>query len=116
MKKIWHIDINGVKEGPYSIGQLRNDKRITPDTLVWKKGFPDWVPIRNVRELDEVFKDEKEKPDDESNDSKKSEVVSASGTDLMTLALRQDPPYFYLWVFIAVMMICYLFYQLSWFR
>lgn len=57
MDKIWYIKIHGSREGPYSIMDLRRDKRITPDTLVWRQGFDRWQKIRYVPELKAVFED-----------------------------------------------------------
>lgn len=77
MEKIWYIKIYGKREGPYSIIDLKRDRRITPDTLVWRKGFDCWQPIRYVPELQIIFEEdeaqiekefetsEKEYPDDE---------------------------------------------------
>lgn len=40
--------------GPFTIDQLV-DKNITENTLVWKEGLPDWVPARNLSELQPLF-------------------------------------------------------------
>ena len=117
MEKIWHIDIEGNREGPYSIEDLRRDVRITPDTLVWKKGFSLWVPIRNVPELKEVFADEVEHKDSEEPDETKGGgIASTEVSDQLTIAIREDPPYFFLWILMAAILVSYLFYQLYWFR
>jgi Interferon-induced transmembrane protein/GYF domain 2 len=40
--------------GPFSLEQLR-EKNITGETLVWKEGLPDWVPARNLSDLETLF-------------------------------------------------------------
>ncbi len=94
MKKIWYLDIRDHLEGPYSIKDLRRDKRVTPDSLVWKEGFAHSVPIRNVPELKAVFSDEvKPKDKEDSKGSLKGKLQN----DTMILEMSQEPP-FLLWV------------------
>ncbi len=64
MEKIWYILLSGKQEGPYSLMELRSNAKITPDTLVWKEGFAEWIPMRNVPELAQVFQDETKTPDE----------------------------------------------------
>ncbi len=40
--------------GPFSMEELK-DKNITESTFVWKEGLPDWVPARNLRDLESLF-------------------------------------------------------------
>jgi Interferon-induced transmembrane protein/GYF domain 2 len=40
--------------GPFTLEQLR-EKNITAGTLVWKEGLPDWVPARNLSDLESLF-------------------------------------------------------------
>lgn len=40
--------------GPLSTEELKA-KNITPQTLVWKEGFADWMPAGNVDELTSLF-------------------------------------------------------------
>lgn len=47
--------------GPFTIDQL-SDKNITESTLVWKEGLPDWVPARNLSELQSLFPQESSFP------------------------------------------------------
>ncbi len=110
MKDSWFVLIEGKKDGPFSIKELKKDKRITPDTLVWKEGFKEWVAIRFVSELKDLFRDENVvKKDDESN-----EPVS---TDLMqeqaALTLRQDPSQWILLVLVLILLLVYVLYQVK---
>jgi hypothetical protein len=40
--------------GPFTLDQLR-DRGITPETLIWKEGMPDWVAAKNISDLDVLF-------------------------------------------------------------
>jgi hypothetical protein len=40
--------------GPFSVEELK-DKNLTPETLVWKEGLVDWVPARNLQDLQSLF-------------------------------------------------------------
>lgn len=110
MQKEWYILIEGQKEGPFSLPELKQDPRLTPDTLVWRKGFKDWVAIRFVPELKAVFEDEPEsKPLHE-------EAEPPTPTNLPTeetLAIRQDPPQLFLWIIVLILLILYLFYLVN---
>ena len=110
MLKEWYIWINGVQEGPYNIQDLKNHLEITPDTLVWKKGFENWISIRKVAELKEVFKD---KPESQPLHQKSPAEVSAELLQKQaTLTLLQpDPSYWLLWLLLALVLFLYAGYQ-----
>lgn len=55
--KQWYILWEEKAEGPFSCAELKSDPRVTPDTLVWRKGFVHWTPIRAVKELEGLFQD-----------------------------------------------------------
>lgn len=41
--------IEGEQKGPYTIAELKalaSQGTITPDTLIWKSGMPDWIAIK----------------------------------------------------------------------
>ena len=40
--------------GPFSIEELK-DKELTPQTLVWKEGLPDWVSANTLSDLNVLF-------------------------------------------------------------
>jgi len=48
------IDRNGQQAGPFSFDQLVQ-KGISPETLVWKQGMPDWTPAWKVEDLRAVL-------------------------------------------------------------
>jgi hypothetical protein len=100
MQKIWFIQINGKKEGPYRALDLKRDPRITPDTLVWKQGWTDWKPLRDIPELQEIFEDEET---DEEAKPKKIKDPLVSENDVLTL--KYDPPNLYLWLLLVFIVI-----------
>lgn len=40
--------------GPFTIEQLQ-ERNITPETLVWKEGMADWLPARQIDELQSLL-------------------------------------------------------------
>lgn len=40
--------------GPFTLDQLK-EQNISESTLVWKDGLPDWVPARNLSDLESLF-------------------------------------------------------------
>ncbi len=115
MIKEWYIEIDGVKEGPYTLNDLKTHPKLTPDSLVWKMGFIVWTPARNVPELKKIFEDDI--PLQREEDLEEDTLISAkkkalSGNDEMTMALRFDPPSFYFLIFIVIIVILYTFYQI----
>lgn len=102
MNKEWFILIDNVKEGPYSTEDLRADRRLTPDTLVWKQGFETWVPVRSVPELKSLFEERKSEPEEEE-----PAIPSLPKND--TLAISMEPPYF--WILIALIVVAYVLYE-----
>jgi hypothetical protein len=111
MDEKWFVLINGTREGPYSLKELKSDPRITPDTLIWMEGFKDWIAIRYVPELKDLFKDEPEsKPlHEQSSQPIPSDLIS----EQEALTLQNDPSQFYLWVLVIILTILYVFYQLN---
>ncbi len=107
--KEWFIIVEHQQEGPYSLQDLKRDRRFTPDTLVWKKGFQEWIPARFIPEMKLIFKDEpkvKALHESEKGNALESDLGQA------TLAMQQDPYQFWLWLLVFLLVILYTFYQL----
>ena len=54
----WFYTIDGEKKGPIKTSELVRlaaSGILKPDDLVWKEGFPEWVPARQIKGLNEVF-------------------------------------------------------------
>ena len=100
MDKVWFIEINGNKEGPYSYSDLKNDPRLTPDTLIWKKGYSRWVPIRYVSELKKLFEDDSSEiaPTEEKN---RSSPYDYQEGEAITLDSPKLPPFLF-YVILAI--------------
>lgn len=115
MDKIWYLYIDGKKEGPYDILDLKRHPKVTPDTLAWKPGFSQWVPMRSIFELMEVFKDEEVNGEEteEGSDKLIKKLEPKTGIEDDAVVLRYEPPYSYFWIVVAVLIILYTFYLLS---
>lgn len=51
---VWHIVVEGDQQGPYTatqLGEYISAGSLDWETFVWKEGFGDWLPIRDVEEL-----------------------------------------------------------------
>lgn len=101
LEKVWFIDIAGKKEGPFSVLDLRRDERITPDTLVWKQGFPAWLPIRDVPELNSIFEDSEEFI------PLIQEPLKQKADDEIALDWRDNNPQYIFWLLLALLIIIY---------
>ena len=104
-KREWLIQVEDRTEGPYSIDELRRHPRFTPDTLVWKKGFKNWVPAKKVSELNKVFKDLGPKTDDEEQEKRMRGVQ-----EVLTATI--NPSYFLWWLIIILVILGYSIYRL----
>ncbi|MDE6811039.1 MAG: GYF domain-containing protein [Muribaculaceae bacterium] len=51
---MWYIIFNGQQVGPLDRHQLLN-YNLTPASMVWKEGMPDWQPAGNVAELQDLL-------------------------------------------------------------
>lgn len=112
LEKEWFIFIENQPEGPYNLIDLKQDHRFTPDTLVWKKGFAEWIPARFIAELQDVFKDESTHEAANEPDKNNDRINSDLGQqDQLTLILHEDPHQFFLWVLILLIMVFYTLYQ-----
>jgi len=50
----WHVAVDGQPQGPISTKEIQNglsSGQYNPDTMVWRSGLADWLPIRQVPEL-----------------------------------------------------------------
>jgi hypothetical protein len=113
MIKQWYLIIDQKQEGPFSLIEMKRDWRITPDTLVWKEGFKKWIPARQVKELEELFKDE---PESQPLSQKPQLHPKKEGLDQgpeRTLAFQQDPYQLFFWLIILLFLFCYAYYKSS---
>jgi predicted Zn finger-like uncharacterized protein len=56
----WYVGINGVPVGPVRLSDLRrkaSNGLITEESLVWREGFEEWVPLRTFPELAAMLKE-----------------------------------------------------------
>ncbi len=86
----WFIQLDGHSEGPFSIEDLKKEYRITPDTLAWREGQGEWLPMRSIPELKEVFADDNQAPASENEQEFKPQKLL--GEDEV-LTVNFPPPY-----------------------
>ncbi len=102
MEKVWYIKIEEEPEGPYSFEELQWDSRITLDTLAWREGMPQWLPIREITELAFLFV----KPDQDQ------EEESEPQGDGRVLTLSHEPQFqYFLIVALVIIVLIFLYFQ-----
>lgn len=115
MKKIWFIYIEEERLGPFTIKQLKNDPRITPDTFIWKAGMDSPVPIRALPEVaNEIFRDEREKPKTLAEESFVEKIIEKTDLDEITLKLDYDPTPLIWWMILVLFICLYVTYYTFW--
>lgn len=103
---LWYVLLNEKQCGPYTFLELKGIKAITPDTLCWREGMPEWVPIRRVPELKDLFKDENVLP------TVPDEIPIVTPADDLALTLPQAEPPYYLWFILLFIVIAYALFQI----
>lgn len=51
---IYYIHINGRQRGPFTLNQLLSEG-LTPETMVWRNGMPNWGKASTIPELQILF-------------------------------------------------------------
>lgn len=54
----YFVALNGQQSGPYKMPQLQQlaqGGQLTPQTLVWKQGMPQWTAASTIQELEQLF-------------------------------------------------------------
>ena len=109
MDIIWYIRINDSTEGPYSFDELKSDRRLTPETLAWRNGFSKWLPICEIPELKDLFKQRK-KPS-KTPVTEDVPTVNSITANQLVLEANLEPPY-YFWILVILTILTYLFFHL----
>lgn len=104
--KIWYIDIQGKAEGPFTVEELRRERRLTPDTYAWREGFDEWKPIRAIPELKDLFCDQRNDEESSEEDLRPSRPKKL-GSDLV-LEGGLEPPNLYWWVISTLILLYFL--------
>lgn len=61
----WYVAINEKQTGPLTLEQIKkhwDDGEISPDSLCWRAGFDDWIPVSTVKALASVLAPKPPKP------------------------------------------------------
>lgn len=84
---------------------LRRDRRINPDTLVWRQGFDRWQQIRYVPELQSVFDD----PVSDQEPEEKIKFSKIPDDDEIVLDMRGNKdPHRWLWFLLVGILLFYI--------
>lgn len=82
MKKYFYSD-GKEKQGPFFFEELKNEN-INKETLIWFEGIEDWIPAKEIKELEEILQlipppitANKTETNSENNESKKKTEDSA---------------------------------------
>lgn len=51
---MYYIIINDQQQGPFAKEELLS-RGLTPQTMVWCQGMPDWMPASSVQDLNDLF-------------------------------------------------------------
>lgn len=107
--KIWYILIKENQEGPFSVEELKQDPRITLDTLALKQGWETWKPIRDIPELAKLFQKEapSRKPQKGTWEIESKELPQ----DEIVLDFGSEPPYL-LWALFVLVCLIYVIFKL----
>lgn len=54
MERIYYIVVNNAQQGPFSKEELKI-KTLSPETLVWRAGMPQWVKLADFPELADIL-------------------------------------------------------------
>ena len=101
MIKEWFVLLQGNRYGPFSIYELKEKVLISPDTLVWKKGFSKWVKAKEVDELKILFKDE----DPKGHTSKKNDPNSPERLGEILEVRWQKGPWMFWWIIVTLIVL-----------
>ena len=107
--KVWYILIENQEEGPYSIQELRNDRRLTPSVLVRKSGSKRWYPIGRVKSLKAVFIDEEV---NQNKNGKKPQFLADGPEALLITPSGPDSSLTFI-VFIILLLVAWLIYNIN---
>ena len=80
---IWYCDSNGKQAGPMTqtqLGELVSAGGLRLDDLVWRDGFPDWLPFEDVPELQVLL---------ETGNSRTSQAGDTEATRVVTMQSSQ---------------------------
>jgi hypothetical protein len=102
MRKEWYIKLKDRTEGPLTKLDLKMDPRVTPDTLAWRSGMPDWLPIEDIPELKDIF--EEAAPPPEHFEAKQTESDESLGPERI-MEMSPDPNYFFYVILVVVLII-----------
>ncbi len=101
-EKIWWIALKkesaNESAGPYSYLDLERDEKLTPDTYVWKEGWPSWKKAHEVDELKHLF-DKSEPLVEDLGQEGVEDLTPVSET----VADSSIPPWIFFWIIAIIL-------------
>ncbi|MCB1113335.1 MAG: DUF4339 domain-containing protein [Chlamydiia bacterium] len=108
MDKCWYCIVEGGAKGPFTKDELLSKPYFTRESLVWKDGFSDWVPAKQVKEL--FAEEESESPKKPKFGELPEESVEGDGE--VVLLDEKEPPNLILWLLILVLILFFYLFQM----
>lgn len=108
--KEWFVIVDHQQCGPFSLFDLKRKSWFTPDILVWKKGFKEWIQARFIPEMKSLFKDEPENDKKRDVEDQKEGKKDLHNESLVALTMQQDPYQFILWILLILLILIYTLY------
>lgn len=74
-----YVVVDGRQAGPLSSAELRvlvKNGSLTPDTLVWTQGYPDWIQAQFVPHVNKLFLLQEKKKTDNSRQANTNPLLS----------------------------------------
>ena len=88
MKAFYFVDKDRVRQGPFSIDELRNQE-ILPTSLVWYKGMEKWQKAEDVPDLADLFSGTTENSDTEGENNE-GDSISNDSNELNETSVTEE--------------------------
>jgi hypothetical protein len=102
--RVWFIRVGEEETGPFTPGEIKDNPLVNLDTLVRRKNWVEWFPLRDVAQLKKLFNQEKE---DQNESFESKDVDKKKMSDVLTLSL-EPKNIFWLLLLILLLMMLYL--------
>lgn len=109
--QVWYLIVDDHQEGPYSYLELSKDARLTPETLAWRDGMVDWLPIADIDELKHLFGITEKEGENREEAFEESILIS---DDELVLDMRKGGPNPLIWIVLILFVIFYIIYEYLW--
>lgn len=91
----WYVAVNGQQQGPFEQQQIQQSIKtgqFTRETLVWRNGFADWIPIGQIPELKQpYYTSQAPPPPNQSNMGAHEIDFEIMGNEMQFVEIELDP-------------------------